>query len=75
MTTQSLILSADEIQSLTGYKQSTAQLKALLRMGFYRARLSRIGGVILEREHYQAVCQGAYVAAANAEAYRPKVRI
>lgn len=69
-----IILTAEELQSLTGYKQSSSQLKALLRMGFYRARLSRVGGVVLERDHYQAVCQGGF-ASANAEAYRPKVRV
>lgn len=75
MNRDGIILTGEELHSLTGYKQSAAQLKALHNMGFFRARLSRIGGVILERDHFQAVCQGAYVASANAQAYRPKVRV
>ncbi len=71
----SIILSAEEIHALTGYKLPGKQLEALHKMGFYRARVSRIGTVVLERDHFHAVCQGAYVASANAEAYRPKVRV
>ncbi|MFD0669679.1 DUF4224 domain-containing protein [Ramlibacter sp. MAHUQ-53] len=70
----SIILSSDEIHALTGYKVASKQLQALQKMGFYRARVSPIGNVVLEREHYQAVAAGYQPAAANSAAYRPRVR-
>jgi hypothetical protein len=53
-----LTLSAEEVQSLTGYKRPGDQLAELRRQGFYRARIGRLGGVILERNHYDAVTSG-----------------
>lgn len=57
---QDLLLSRDEVQRLVGgYRQHAKQLEELHRQGFWRARRSRITGeVILEREHYDAVCAG-----------------
>lgn len=54
------VLSHEELVRITGYTQHAKQLEELHRNGFYRARRSRITGhVILERPHYEAVCQGA----------------
>jgi len=57
----SLLLSASEIEALTGgLVQPAAQLRELHRQGFYRARRSRITGeIILERVNYDAVSAGA----------------
>jgi hypothetical protein len=53
-------MSEAEIKQITGYKRPGDQLAELRRQGFHRARRSRTTGhVILEREHYQAVCAGA----------------
>jgi len=63
-----IVLTEAELIALTGYKQRGPQLKELHRQGFHRARLGRLGGVILERAHYEAVCGG------RVERERPKVR-
>lgn len=55
---ESITLSADEIQALTGYKMAARQLAALHMAGFHRARIGMAGRVILERSHYHAVCAG-----------------
>ena len=55
-----LRLSEDELIELTDYRQPKRQLETLRAAGFWRARISDVGGrVILEREHYEAVCAGA----------------
>jgi hypothetical protein len=64
-----LILAPDELVALTGYKRASDQLAELHRQGFSRARRDRLGRVVLERAHYDAVCAGAQQAA------RPKVRL
>lgn len=54
-----LLLSEAEIERLSGgLTQPRRQLHELHERGFWRARLVR-GQVILEREHYRAVCAGA----------------
>jgi hypothetical protein len=65
---ESITLTPEELVSLTGYKQAAKQLAELHRRGFHRAHIGRTGGVVLERDHYRAVCQGAI------ERARPKVR-
>ena len=52
------ILTHTELAAITGYEQATKQLNVLKTRGFYRACISRKGGLILERAHYLAVCQG-----------------
>jgi hypothetical protein len=53
-------LSAQEVAQVTGYKRPADQLEELHRQGFYRARRSpTTGAIILEREHYTAVCAGS----------------
>ena len=52
-----VVLNADELQALTGYEQPTKQLNILHKRGFTRAFIGR-RGVVLERAHYEAVCQG-----------------
>ncbi len=54
----SIILSSDELAGVTGYRTPKRQLDELHRQGFYRARISAAGNVILERAHYDAVCAG-----------------
>ena len=53
-----IILDAEELESVTGYKTPKRQVKELRRQGFYRARIAVAGNVILERAHYDAVCAG-----------------
>lgn len=63
-----LILSADELQLLTGYRLPRRQLSALHGAGFIRARIV-MGRVVLERAHYEAVCGG------QREKERPRLRL
>ena len=53
-----LTLTPAELRELTGYRRPAEQLDELRRRGFYRARRSHTGSVILERAHYIAVCGG-----------------
>jgi hypothetical protein len=55
-----LILTAREIESLTGYAAPGKQLCALHAAGYVRARRGRHGEVILEKAHYHAVCRGEF---------------
>lgn len=64
-----IVLTDDEIEQITGYKWASRQLKELHRLGFWRARLSPIGRVLLERAHFEAVSTGP-----RAEHNRPHVR-
>lgn len=64
----SYILADEELRAITGYALAKKQLDALHRAGFYRARLSPAGTVILERAHYEAVCAG------NNQPNRPTVK-
>lgn len=67
-----VVLSSDELASLTGYKRPADQLRELKARGFYRARLGSVTrSVILERAHYHAVSAGQG-SAANED--RPTVR-
>ena len=59
----------EELVSLTGFVQPSRQLAELHRRGFSRAYRNRLGRVILERAHYDAVCAG------QAQPARPKVRM
>lgn len=72
--TAATVLTAEEIEAITGYKQPHRQEAELRRQGFYRARRSAGDGhVILERVHYDAICRGGGQAA-NEPSIRPKVR-
>ncbi len=53
-----IILTSEELAGVTGYRTPKRQLEELHRQGFYRARISATGNVILERAHYDAVCAG-----------------
>jgi hypothetical protein len=70
----SVILSPAEVEAASGgYQRPADQLRALHARGFYRAYRSKVTGqVVLERPHYDAVCQGAGGAANDAD--RPKLR-
>lgn len=63
------LLADEEIRRITGgYSQPAKQLAELRRQGFWRARRSRVdGSIILEREHYNAVCRGAGDAVASSD--------
>ena len=53
------VLTKAELDRVTGYTRHAEQLRELLKMGFWRARRSKVtGAVILERAHYEAVCRG-----------------
>lgn len=54
----SIRLSAEEVAEITRYKRACDQLPELHRRGFHRAYIGRDGVLVLERAHYEAVCQG-----------------
>ena len=64
-----LILTPSELEALTSYSQPSLQLAELHKQGFWRARRGKTGAIILEREHYRAVCSGR-----DAAQDRPRVR-
>jgi len=69
-----ITLSAAELARITGYKQPAKQLAELHRLGFWRARRSRMTGeVILERAHYDAVAAGQDPSP-SAAGHRPQLR-
>lgn len=53
-----IALSADDIESMTGYATATKQLQVLHNRGFHRAFINRRGVVVLERPHFEAVTRG-----------------
>jgi hypothetical protein len=55
-----LVLSADELVALTGYKQPAKQLRKLHELGFVRSWINAAGALILPRVHYEAVKAGTY---------------
>lgn len=54
----SITLAPEELHAITSYRQATKQLRVLHDRGFLRAYISREGGVVLERSHYEAVTRG-----------------
>lgn len=52
------ILTPATLKKITGYQQPAKQLAELKEQGFYRARINRLGVLVLERAHYEAVCAG-----------------
>jgi hypothetical protein len=53
------VLTDEELIDITGYKLAPFQLQELRRQGFHRARRSpTTRRVIVERQHYDAVCRG-----------------
>ena len=58
MNDQSITLSDAELLALTAYEQATKQLNVLHSRGFNRAYINRMGNVVLERSHYEAVSRG-----------------
>lgn len=73
LTASSVLLNDDEIAAITRYRQPSKQLAELHRQGFYRARMGRVGGVVLERAHFEAVCAGRVVSPGGG-ARLPKLR-
>jgi uncharacterized protein DUF4224 len=70
-----LTLSGAELCEITGYKRPADQLRALLNLGFFRARQSpTTGRIVLERAHYDAVTSGRAANDGPARP-RPKVRV
>ena len=68
-----LLLSAEELQALTGRssKRPASQLGLLHKRGFHRAHINLGGRLVLERAHYDAVCRGE--AGAAPERKRPQI--
>lgn len=66
-----LILDQAELEAITGYRQPSRQLAELRRQGFLRARRNRLGEVVLERGHYDAVVAGGPALAGQDE--RPPI--
>lgn len=58
MTRADTILSPMELEAITGYRAPACQLRVLLSRGYWRAYRDRLGRVVLERPHYDAVCRG-----------------
>ena len=69
-----IVLSEDELRTITRYRQPSRQLNELHRQGFHRARKGRFGGVLVERAHYEAVCAGR-VAVNAPQVKPPKLRM
>jgi hypothetical protein len=69
-----LLLTADEVFELTGYRRASEQLAELQRHGFSRARRDRLGRLVLERAHYEAVCRGGGTSTAATTTPRPRVK-
>lgn len=67
-----ILLTKGEIRTLTGCAHAQAQLDELRRQGFHRARRNRLGQVVLERAHYEAVCRGDVINSSDAS--RPQLR-
>lgn len=63
----SVVLSPEEIQSITGYTSATKQLQVLHDRGFVRAYRAREGKIILERRHFESVCDGVFSNNANSQ--------
>ncbi len=53
-------LTPAEIEAITGYRTPSRQLQTLHARGFSRAYRDRLGKVVLERPHYDAVCAGQF---------------
>jgi hypothetical protein len=53
----------DQIERMTGYVLPCKQLEALHARGFVRAYRNRLGVVILEQSHFDAVTRGTFGAA------------
>lgn len=53
-----IALTEAELIRITGYELATKQLNVLRERGFHRAFIDRNGALVLERAHYEAVCQG-----------------
>ncbi len=68
-----LLMTPDEVRTLTGYKRPAQQLDELKRQGYWRARRAPVTGrVVLERAHYEAVCAGADLAPGAKARHRPE---
>lgn len=76
-STDGLILSADEVERLSGYsrRRPHLQLESLHRQGFFRARRGPVTGeVILTRAHVEAIESGQAVPPPDTARNAPKVR-
>lgn len=71
----SITLTPDELHALTGYRRPAEQLRALHLQGYWRARRSVLGAVVLTRAHYEAVEGGQDRKPALQAAGGPKLRV
>lgn len=53
-------LPREQLEHMTGYVMPCKQLEVLHQRGFVRAYRNRLGDVILERSHYDAVTRGQF---------------
>lgn len=60
-------LTREQIERMTGYVMPSKQLEVLHQRGFVRAYRNRLGEVILEQSHYDAVTRGQFGAHAPAK--------
>lgn len=65
-------LSREQIERITGYVMPCKQLEVLHQRGFVRAYRNRLGEIILEQPHYDAVTRGQFGTQAPA---RPAVNV
>lgn len=72
MLADDLLLTPAELERLTGYRRGHEQLEELHRQGFFRARRNRLGEIVLERAHYDAVAAGG---ASRAEPEAPTFQL
>jgi len=57
---EQVTLSPKELEQITGYATPLKQLNVLHKRGFVRAYRARTGQIVLERQHYFAVCRGEF---------------
>lgn len=72
-----MLLTQLEIRLLSGgYVRPKDQVDELRKQGYIRARIGKDGNVILERDHYSAVCSGNFaITSGQADRQdRPKIR-
>jgi len=71
MSSVTVLLSAEEISEVTGYRKPALQVRELHSRGFVRARVNVLNRVVLERAHFEAVC--STTSGAISAAHRPQL--
>lgn len=71
MSSATVLLSAEEISEVTGYRKPALQVRELHSRGFVRARVNVLNRVVLERAHFEAVC--STTSSGTSHAQRPQL--